>query len=110
MHTQNDMMAKFYHGSRLIGEGSGGGAGAAPQWRDPLVHTSWRKGAKFVKTERLKAGLDDLLLHQPGTKTDLCVWGGKEPRQVEQHEAEDSLPADDEPAAVEYDMFGDPIE
>ena len=77
MHTQNDMMAKFYHGSRLIGEGSGGGAGAAPQWRDPLVHTSWRKGAKFVKTERLKAGLDDLLLHQPGTKTDLCVWGGE---------------------------------
>ena len=106
------MMSKFYHGSRLIGEGSGGGAGAAPQWRDPLVHTSWRKGAKFVKTERLKAGLADLLLHQPGTKTDLCVWGGKEPRQVEQHEAddeaEDSLPADDGP--VEYDMFGDAIE
>ena len=43
------MMAKFYHGSRLIGEGSGGGAGAAPQSRDPLVHTSRRKGAKYDK-------------------------------------------------------------
>jgi len=94
---QNDMMAKFYHGSRLIGEGSGGGAGAAPQWRDPLVHTSWRQGSKFVKTERLKAGLDDLLIH--------------EPREVEQHEAEVPLAvtAADKSATAGYDMSGDPI-
>ena len=108
---QNDMMAKFYHGSRLIGEGSGGGAGAAPQWRDPLVHTSWRQGSKFVKTERLKASLEDLLIHEPGSKTAFSVWA-KEPREVEQHEVEAPLPvtADDNPATVGYDMFGDPIE
>lgn len=111
---QNDMMAKFYHGSRLIGEGSGGGAGAAPQWRDPLVHTSWRQGSKFVKTARLKAGLDDLLIHQPGSKTDLSVWA-KEPSEVEveQHEVEAPSPqvmTVDQPATVGYDMFGDPIE
>lgn len=124
---QNDMMAKFYHGSRLIGEGSGGGAGAAPQWRDPLVHTSWRQGSKFVKTERLKAGLDDLLIHEPGSKTDFSVWA-KEPREVEQHEAEVpvAVTAADKSASatagydmsgdpivsatIEYDMFGDPIE
>jgi len=108
---QNDMMAKFYHGSRLIGEGSGGGAGAAPQWRDPLVHTSWRQGSKFVKTERLKASLEDLLIHEPGSKTAFSAWA-KEPREVEQDEAEAPLPvtADDKPATVGYDMFGDPIE
>jgi len=107
---QGDMMAKFYHGSRLIGEGSGGGAGAAPNWRDPFVHTSWRQGSKFVKTERLKAGLDDLLIHQPGTKTDFVAWA-KEPREVEQHEAEaPPLETADEPIAIEYDMFGDPVE
>jgi ferredoxin len=107
---QNDMMAKFYHGSRLIGEGSGGGAGAAPQWRDPLVHTSWRQGSKFVKTERLKAGLDDLLIHEPGSKTDFSVWA-KEPREVEQHEAEVpvAVTAADKSATTGYDMSGDPI-
>jgi ferredoxin len=107
---QNDMMAKFYHGSRLIGEGSGGGAGAAPQWRDPLVHTSWRQGSKFVKTERLKAGLDDLLIHEPGSKTDFSVWA-KEPREVEQHEAEVpvAVTAADKSATAGYDMSGDPI-
>ena len=107
---QNDMMAKFYHGSRLIGEGSGGGAGAAPQWRDPLVHTSWRQGFKFVKTETLKAGLDDLLIHPPGSKTDFAAWA-KEPREVEQHEAEAPPPVTaGKVVEIEYDMFGDPVE
>eukprot|EP00320_Phaeocystis_rex_P007247 CAMPEP_0119089200 /NCGR_PEP_ID=MMETSP1178-20130426/148207_1 /TAXON_ID=33656 /ORGANISM="unid sp, Strain CCMP2000" /LENGTH=248 /DNA_ID=CAMNT_0007072533 /DNA_START=119 /DNA_END=865 /DNA_ORIENTATION=- len=79
---QGDMMAKYYHGRRMVGEGSGGGAGAAPNWRDPLVHTSWHQGSKFVKTERLKAGLDDVLIHKPGTKTNFVAWA-KEPREVD---------------------------
>lgn len=63
---QSDLMSRSYHGSRLVGWGDGGGAGATPHWRDPLINTGWRQGAKFVKTERLKAGLDDVLLERGG--------------------------------------------
>ena len=59
---QSDLMARSYHGSRLVGWGDGGGAGATPHWKDPLVNTGWRQGKRYVKTERLKAGLDDVLL------------------------------------------------
>tara|TARA_B110001452_G_scaffold227681_1_gene202705 strand:+ start:83 stop:1063 length:981 start_codon:yes stop_codon:yes gene_type:complete len=69
---QDDLMAKSYHGSRLVGWGDGGGAGATPHWRDPLVNTGWRQGAKFVQTERLKAGLDDVLLHESGGQTEFA--------------------------------------
>ena len=42
------------HARRLVGEGGGGGSLATPHWRDPLVHTGWKNGAKHIKTERLK--------------------------------------------------------
>ena len=39
---------------RYVSEGEGGGAFAAPHWRDPLEHTSWKKGDKYVRSARLK--------------------------------------------------------
>jgi ferredoxin len=44
----NDVMAKWQT-RRLVSQGAG-----APHWRDPLVHTSWRHGARYVRSERLK--------------------------------------------------------
>jgi ferredoxin len=76
---QNDMMARFYHGRRLAGEGDGGGSAAAPHWRDPIVHTSWRQGPKFVKTQRLKAELDDVLLHDTSSSTQSVAWAKDKP-------------------------------
>ncbi len=49
----NDLMARS-HTQRLVGQGEGGGSLASPHWRDPLVNTGWRKGRKYVKTERLR--------------------------------------------------------
>jgi hypothetical protein len=37
-----------------LGSGDSGGSFAAPHWRDPLVHTGWRKGDAYVKTARLR--------------------------------------------------------
>ena len=39
---------------KLVSEGDGGGGSAAPYWRDPLINTGWRKGAKYVRSARLK--------------------------------------------------------
>lgn len=69
---QADLMARSYHGSRLVGWGDGGGAGATPHWMDPLVNTGWRQGAKFIKTEQQKAGLEDMLLHESGGHTEFA--------------------------------------
>ena len=67
-----DLMAKW-SGRRLVAGGEGGGASAAPHWRDPLVHTSWMKGAKYVRTERAK--LSDPLLHHSGDATEFSIIG-----------------------------------
>ena len=37
---------------------------AIPHWKDPITHTSWRKGDKYVKSRRLQ--LSDPLLHHSG--------------------------------------------
>lgn len=55
----SDMMARWST-RRLVASGEGGGAVAAPHWRDPLVHTDWKKGERYSKTARLKL-VDPLL-------------------------------------------------
>ena len=68
----DDLLAMWKGRSRIT-DGEGGGAGAAPHWRDPLVHTSWMKGAKYVRTERAK--LSDPLLHHSGDATEFSIIG-----------------------------------
>ena len=60
---------------RYVSETEGGGAAAAPHWRDPLVHTGWMKGIKYAKSSRLK--MDDPLIHGSGDKTDFVLWATK---------------------------------
>ena len=66
-----DMLSQF-HGCASF-SGGAGGSQAAPHWRDPLVHTSWMKGAKYVRTERAK--LSDPLLHHSGDATEFSIIG-----------------------------------
>lgn len=75
----DDLLARFHGGARLTGEGEGGGGVAVPHWRDPIVHQSWRKGDKYVKTRRLD--MADPLLRKPGSPTGMSTIGiraGKE--------------------------------
>lgn len=41
----DDLLARWKTRA-LVSQGEGGGALAAPHWRDPLVHTGWMKGEK----------------------------------------------------------------
>ena len=57
------------------------------------MHTGWRKGKRYVKTERLKASLDELLLHEGGSKTNLCAWSvDQTPAHLRQPPAEEVAP------------------
>lgn len=68
----DDLLARFQT-RRLMGEGEGGGSFAAPHWRDPIVHQSWRKGEKYIKSRRVK--LEDPLLHHSGEKSSMSLIG-----------------------------------
>ena len=50
----DDLLARFQT-RRLMGEGEGGGSFAAPHWRDPIVHQSWRKGRKIHQVSSSQA-------------------------------------------------------
>jgi ferredoxin len=68
----DDLLARFQT-RRLMGEGDGGGSFAAPHWKDPIVHQSWRKGDKYIKTRRMQ--LESPLLHQSGEKSSMSLIG-----------------------------------
>lgn len=59
----DDLMAKF-QSRRLVGGGGQHSSMSVPHWRDPLTHTSWMQGPRYVKEQR--ARLADPLLPRGG--------------------------------------------
>ena len=89
----DDLLARYHGGARLTSEGDGGGGVAVPHWKDPIVHQSWRKGDRYVKTRRL--AMTDPLLHKSGTPTGMSTIGlraGKDGWKAVEKENSDPSP------------------